>query len=322
MKVGLLGGGGCFALNFAKYLDSIGIDHFGIGRSPPKARAFWQIDHHYRYMQLHLVNQLAAVMAVLDTERPDVIVQFAAQGEGAASFAENAPDFFMTNTVALVRLVLELEKRSYLKRFVQIGSSEVYGSPVLPASESTPLAPTSPYSVSKAAFDQYLESMWRIAKFQMNIIRPSNCYTEGQQLWRVIPSAIICALTGKKLRLHAGGKHEKSYLHADDLSRAIMDVIAEAPLGTIYNVGPDAPITIRSLVEHVAEACGISLGDLAEDAPDRIGQDAKYHLDSSAMKVLGWKQHIMLPEGIARMVEWLICYPELRTMPRHYVHRQ
>jgi len=248
MKVGIIGAGGCFAQNFIRYLHAQGVECFGIGRTGPKPAAFWDLPQGFRFWELHLVKQLPAVMAILDTTRPDVIVQFAAQGEGAASFGDNAPDFFETNCVALVRLVCELRKRTYMKRFIQIGSSEVYGSPATPAHESDLLNPTSPYSVSKAAFDQYLQSMWNTAKFPMNIVRPSNCYTEGQQLYRIIPKAIIHALKGEKLPLHGGGAAQKSYLHATDLSRAILLIINAAPFGTIYNVGPDEPIAIRDLV--------------------------------------------------------------------------
>lgn len=321
MKVGILGGGGCFALNFVRHLDKNGIDCFGIGRSGPKDPAFWLAPKGYRFHALHLVKQLAATMAVLDTERPDVIVQFAAQGEGAASFGENAPDFFMTNAVALSRLVLELQQRSYLRRFVQIGSSEVYGSPETPAKETDPLRPTSPYSISKAAFDQYLESMWRTDRFPMNIIRPSNCYTEGQQLYRVIPKAIICALTGQKLQLHGGGRAQKSYLHASDLSSALLTVIRDAPFGTTYNVGPDEPIAIREVVHHVAQACGIEFESLATDVQDRVGQDQKYHLDMTTIKEFGWRQEICLERGIDAMVQWVKAYPQLLTMDTNYRHR-
>lgn len=321
MKVGILGGGGCFALNFARYLDANGIDHFGIGRSGPKAPPFWLKSEAYRFHALHLVTQLPATMAVLDTERPDVVVQFAAQGEGAASFGDNAPDFFTTNTVGLTRLVLELQQRSYLRRFVQIGSSEVYGSPETPAKETDPLRPTSPYSISKAAFDQYLDSVWRTSKFPMNIVRPSNCYTEGQQLYRVIPKTIICALKGEKLQLHGGGRAQKSYLHATDLSRALLTVIRDAPFGTTYNVGPDEPISIRDLVARIASACDVPFASLVTDVPDRVGQDAKYHLDMSAIKALGWHQQIDLERGLAAMVRWVKDYPELLKADTTYRHR-
>ncbi len=322
MKVAILGGGGCFALNFARHLSECGIEHFGIGRSPTKHPAFWQVDHHYRYWALHLVDQLPAVMALLDDERPDVIVNYAAQGEGAASFGENAPDFFRTNTWGLCRVAFELLKRSYVKRFVQIGTSELYGSTERPAKETDPVNGSSPYAISKQAFDQILEVMFRIHGFPMNIVRPSNCYTEGQQLYRVIPKAIVCALSGKKLPLQGGGKAQKSYLHATDLSRAVLDVIEKAPLGRIYNVAPSSPISIRALVGHVAEACGVSFEELVEEVPDRVGQDAKYWLDAIAIaKDCGWTQTISIGRGLDRMVAWARKYPEILTMDTSYTHR-
>ncbi len=322
MKVAILGGGGCFALNFASHLHSLGIDHFGIGRSKPKPAPFWLVEHHYRYHALHLVTSLDATMAVLDTERPDVIVNFAAQGEGAASFGDNAPDFFTTNCVGLIRIVLELQKRSYLRRFVQIGSSEVYGSPEAPAKETDPLWPTSPYSISKAAFDQYLDSMWRTSKFPMNIVRPSNCIVEGQQLWRIVPKAALHAISKKPLPLHGGGRAQKSYLHAEDLSRAIVAVIQKAPIGRTYNVGPSDPVSIRFLVHLVAQASGVLFEDLVDDAPDRVGQDARYWLDSSAIeRDCGWRQGIPLERGVQRVVDWVKAWPELLTYQTDYEHR-
>lgn len=321
MKVAILGGGSCFALNLARYLSECGIDHFGIGRSPRKDPSMWLVDHHYRYWQAHIVDQLPAVMAILDTEKPDVIVNFAAQGEGAASFTEKAPDFFRTNTLGLSRLVLVLQKRDYLKRFIHIGSSEVYGSPDHAAKETDLLNPTSPYSISKAAFDQYLESMWRTQKFPMNIVRPSNCYTPGQQLHRIIPKSIICALGCKMLPLHGGGQAQKSYMHSTDLSHAILKIAEAAPLGEIYNVGPDAPVTIRSVVEMVALASGVPLSLFLEEAPDRMGQDARYYLDVSKIKALGWKQTIGLLSGISSMVQWIKTYPELLRADTAYKHK-
>ena len=321
MRIGILGGGSCFALNLAKHLSECGIEHFGIGRSPRKPAAMWPVSHHYRYQIAHVVDQLPAVMAILDTEKPDVIINFAAQGEGAASFGANAPDFFRTNTWGLCRLALELQKRDYLHRFIHIGSSEVYGSPDHAALESDLLNPTSPYSISKAAFDQYLQALWRTQKFQMNIIRPSNCYTPGQQLHRIIPKAILCALKGEKLELHGGGLAQKSYLHATDLSHAILMIAESGKMGDIYNVGPDLPISIRTVVETVADVCGIHFEQLAEVAPDRMGQDARYFLDMGKIKAMGWKQTIDLVNGISSMVEWVKAYPELLTMPTAYQHK-
>lgn len=321
-KVVVLGGGGCFALNFARHLEKEGVEHFGIGRSGPKASPFWLAPEGYKFWALHLVDQLKETLEVLDDLRPDVIVNFAAQGEGAASFGDLAPDFFRTNTWGLCRLAVELKNRNYLKRFVHIGTSELYGSTEKPAKETDVLRGTSPYAISKQAFDQMLEALHRIHGFPMNIVRPSNCYTEGQQLYRVIPKAIVCALSGKKLPLQGGGKAQKSYLHATDLSRAILDVIRKAPAGKVYNVAPPGPISIRSLVACVAEACGLSFEELVEEVPDRVGQDAKYWLDATSIaQDTGWTPSIGIAKGLDGMVSWVRKYPELLTMETAYIHR-
>ncbi len=315
MKIAIAGGGNCYALNLARLCHARGIEHFGIGRSPRKYPAFW-VSHHYPYHRAHLVDELPAALAILDTERPDVVVNFAAQGEGAASFGDAAPLFFRTNTWGLSRLAWHLMQRDYVKRFVQIGSSEVYGSVDWPAKESDALNPSSPYSASKACFDEYLRIMHRVSGWPVNVIRPSNAYTPGQQLHRIIPKAIICALSGRKLPLQGGGKAMKSYLHATDLSRAILDVIDRGKVGAVYNVGPSAPVFIAALVGEVARACGVLYGELVEEVPDRVGQDGRYWLDSAAIaRDTGWTPTIGLTRGIEEMVAWIRQYPEILQMP-------
>ena len=322
MKIGIIGGGSCFALNLANLLHKNGIDHFGIGRSVRKPDAMWTVDHHYRYRQVNIVTQLPAVMAILDTERPDVVVNIAAQGEGAASFAKNAPDFFMTNCVGLSKFVLKLKGRDYLRRFVQIGSSEIYGSVDHAAKETDPHRPGSPYGISKAAFDQYLGILWRVHQFPMNIVLPSNAYCAGQQLHRIIPKALLAGFMGAKLPLHGGGAAQKSYIHADDLSKAILEIITRAPLGEIYNVGPIWPVSIRNVVEHCAEACGISFDEFVNEVPERTGQDSRYWLDSSKIRALGWKPEIDLPDGIGRVASWVKDnLAALAAMDTTYRHR-
>ena len=320
MRIAILGAGGCFAQNFIRFCADEGIETFGIGRTGPKPPPFWMVPKDFRFWQLHLVSQLPETLAILDELKPDVVVQFAAQGEGAASFGDNAPDYFETNTTTLVRLVLELRKRSYLQRFVQIGSSEVYGSPKEPAKESDLLDPTSPYSVSKAAFDLYLQSMFRTANFPMNIVRPSNCYTEGQQLYRIIPKTIVTAQKGEKLPLHGGGLAMKSYLHSTDLSKAIMLILKKGKVGETYNVGPPAPIAIRSLVALILKVMGIAWSDVVDEVGDRVGQDAKYHLNCDKIRELGWDDQIKLWQGIHGMVNWVNTFPEVLSMPTTYRH--
>jgi len=325
----ILGGGGSFGIHTAFYLlqNAKPKRVVGIGRNLLRPEPFsLGIDQQpgYEYLAYHVTYELDLLLEQLDRIRPEVIVNFAAQGEGAVSW-KNSWRFFETNSMALARLCEELMKpeRKWLERFIQIGTSEMYGSVSHAAKEDEPIKPSSPYAASKVAFDMHLMSIHKFLKFPMNIIRPSNAYCPGQLLHRVVPKAILCGLTGQKLPLQGGGKAEKSYIHARDLGRAIHLVAEKAPLGTVYNAGPKEPTSIRRVVELCAEALGMPFEQLCEMAPDRLGQDSRYWLDSSAIrKDVGWEPQIGWREGLAEMVAWGRKYlPELRKANTNYVMR-
>ena len=324
----VLGGGGSFGIHTSKYL----LDHanpkkvIAVGRNPEKAAPFTlnvgKGDPRYEYHQIHIVHEQDRLFELFDREKPEVIVSYAAQGEGAVSWKKSWR-FFETNGTALVKMSEELMSRDYMERFIQIGTSELYGSVDRPMKEDDPIRPTSPYAASKAAFDLYLLSVAQVLKFRMNIIRPSNAYCPGQLLHRVIPRAVLCGLSGRKLPLQGGGRAEKSYIHARDLARAIHLVSEKAPLGRVYNAGPEQPISIRHLVEKTAAALGIPFEQLCEVTGDRLGQDSRYWLDSSAIKRdVGWEPQITLDQGLAEMVEWGRTYlTELVDVSTEYVLR-
>lgn len=322
MKVCILGGGGWIGMNTAAYLQAHDFEVFSIGRREPKAPCF-TLGRKFDYHSLHLCHELDYVLKLLDEKQPEVIVNYAAQGEGAASFdPADYWRFYETNTLSLVKLVGELQKRKWLKRFVHCGTSEIYGSVQKPASENDPIIPSSPYAASKVAFDLHLMAVHKQARFPMNIIRPSNGYAPGQQLHRVVPLTIIRALSGGKLQLHGGGVARKSYLHGDDISAAVLRIIEKAPLGKVYNAGPLVSTSIRDMVAFVADACGVAFDDFVEMAPERPGQDSQYWLDSGELaKDTGWTPTISLKRGIATMVEWVRAYPELLTMNEKFQMR-
>ena len=323
MRVAILGGGSCFAVNLAKHLVDRGDQVFAISRSNMRGPAFTlglESDPLYRYERGHLVAGLPRVMGYLDEFKPELIVNFAALCEVGLSW-NHALDYYETNLMSLVRLTDELAKRSWFKRFVQIGSSEVYGSVDAPVDEDMAVNPSSPYAASKAAFDFHLKAIARHQAFPAVIAMPSNGYCEGQTLNRIIPKTIIAALTGQRLKLQGGGVARKSYLHGDDISRAIMLVAEKGVIGETYNCGPEEPISIRTVVGILAVALGRRFDEVAEVAPERTGQDSQYWLDSSKIKALGWKQEIFLLEGLDRMIAWVKKYPELLTMDQGYTHR-
>jgi len=327
-KYVVLGGGGSFGIQTSDYL----LKHanpekvISIGRNPAKPEPFTlgvgKGDPRYSYHAYHMTYELDSIMELLDKEQPEVIVSFAAQGEGAVSWKKSWR-FYETNSMALAKMTEEVAKRDYLERWIQIGTSELYGSVDKPSTEDSPIKPTSPYAASKAAGDLHLISISNILGFPMNIIRPSNAYCPGQLLHRVIPRSVICGLTGHKLPLQGGGRAKKSYIHARDLARAIHMVSEKAPLGKVYNAGPKDPISIRYLVEKTAEALGMPFEELCTITDDRLGQDGQYWLDSSAIKKdIGWEPQISIEEGLKEMVEWGRKYLDyLKEWPQNYVLR-
>lgn len=323
----ILGGGGSFGIHAAFRL----LDHadpkkvIGIGRNPLRPEPFsLKIDRReaYVYYPCHVTHELDLLMEVLDRERPNIIINFAAQGESASSW-NSSWRYFETNAMAMVRLCEALIRRDWLERFIQISTSELYGSVDHAVGEDEPIRPSSPYAASKAAFDMYLISAHRFLDLPMNIIRPSNAYCPGQLLHRVIPKAMVFALTGRRLPLHGGGRAMKTYVHAADLAHAIQMVSEQAPLGETYNVGSAEPVTIREVVERCAAAVGIPFEQLAEVTDDRLGQDSCYWLDSSRIRTtLGWEPRVGWDEGLAGMVAWARTYlDDLKDSPTEYTLR-
>ncbi len=323
----VIGGAGAFAIHTTKYLleQSDTERVIAVGRNPwPSPMLTLRVgdgDPRHTYHQMHLVFEQDRLLELIDAEKPDYIVNFAALAY--ATSWEKSHRYYETNVVAVARLCEALEKRDFLKRFVQIGTSELYGSNDHPVSETAPLTPTSPYAVSKMAADLHLDTMWAVQNFPMNILRPSNAYGSGQYAYRILPKAIMCGLDGQKFPLQGGGVVRKSFLHARDLARAVHLVCTKAPLGETYNAGTKEPVSMRRLVEIVAELLEIDFDGWVEMTPGRVGEDAQYWLDSTKIKDdLGWEPEVGLHEGIGEMIEWGREFlEELKGSPGGFVLR-
>lgn len=325
MKYAVLGGGGCFGLNLARHLLKRGNDVIGSGRSPLRGRAFTLNAEQmgYRYRPFAIGPDTEFLVDWLDREKPEVIVNFAAQGESVASFkAKHWKYFYRTNVDALVELTEALHERPWLRRFIHVGTSEVYGSVTEPASEDASLKPSSPYAVSKLAFDMHLQSIARQWGFPAIVVRPSNCMTPGQQLHRVVPKTFLLAMTGRKLQLHGGGEARKSYMAADDLSRAIELLVDKGLVGEVYNAGPRDPVAIRDLVTLCANSLNKDLEDVADIVPDRTGQDSCYWIDSKKLNALGWEPAVSLRSAVFDVGFWVEhSLGDLRNLPIDYEMR-
>jgi len=320
----ILGGNGLIGVQLTRYLlqNVPDVTVICIGRNPEKPPAYSLYRgtdaSRYAYHQIHITHESEKIRELFEATHPAVVVNLAAQSESSVSWKDSWR-YFETNNVALAKIVEPLIGVDSLKKWVQIGSGEVYGSLPNPATEESPMVAGSPYSASKAAADLYLLSLASVKDFPLNIIRPSSVYGPGQKSHRIVPRAVLCALTGEKFPLEGDGTTRKGYLHTDDLARAIHLVAEKGALGEIYNVGAKEGHSAREVIALVCEKTGVPLNTLVNLVPDRPGQGAQYLLNSTKMEKLGWRPERDLSKGIDGMIVWAKEHLDfLKTQPTRY----
>jgi dTDP-glucose 4,6-dehydratase len=310
MKYLLLGGAGVFALHTAKFLLEQKETELVVcvGRNTVKNSAFnlniGNNDKRYIFKPCHIVYEQDFLFEYLEEYKPDFVINFAALAY--ATSWDKSFRYYDTNVTAVSKICEFLSNKSYLKKFLQIGTSELYGPVSEPVDENYPINPTSPYSISKLAADMHLETMFKVRKFPMNIIRPSNGYGSGQLLYRIVPKSAYLILKGEKFPLEGGGRVKKSFMHCRDIARAIYMILHKGKMGEIYNAGVDQPISMREIVEKVAKCLDKNFDDVVNITEGRLGEDAQYWLSSKKLfNDTGWKPEISIDEGIKETVDWV-----------------
>ncbi len=276
----------------------------------------------YKYYPLDMNKDMSSILELLDKEKPEAIVNFAAQSEVAPSW-DHPEHWFETNTVALAKLINHLRRQKYLKRYLHISSPEAYGTCVGNVTEDAPLNPSTPYAASKAAADMLLRTYATQFNFPVVTVRGTNVYGARQQLFKIIPRSVIYLKLGKKIELHGGGVAVKSYIHIRDISKGELAILGKGRMGAIYNLSPDQGVSVRNVVETICKRMGKNFNEAATMVAERPGQDAAYVIDSSrARKEFGWKPAISLEQGLSDVVDWVEQYwSEIQKHSLEYQHK-
>ena len=277
----------------------------------------------FRFQQFDMNDEMEALLAFLDSEKPREIINFAAQSEVGPSWL-TPEHWYQTNTVALAKMVNHLRRSVYLERYVHISSPEAYGDcSQTHVVEGTPDNPSTPYAASKSAADALLRVYFKEYGFPVTWIRATNVYGAYQQLFKVIPRTFIYMRNGMKLQLDGGGKAIKSFIEVRDVSRGEYLAMTKGNVGETYHLSPDDGVSVRSLVTQIAATRGKSLADVAEDGPERPGQDAAYVIDSSkARRKLRWKPEISLDVGLQETADWVDAHwNEISAASLSYDHK-
>jgi dTDP-glucose 4,6-dehydratase len=276
----------------------------------------------YRFIKADMNSDMDGLLAMLDAERPDYVVNFAAQSEVGPSW-EHPEHWFATNTVALATLVNHLRKRDWLKRYLHISSPEAYGNCVGAVTEATPDNPSTPYAASKSAADMLIAVYQKTYGFPAMFIRATNVYGARQQLFKIMPRTVIYRKLGRKISLDGGGTAVKSFINVRDVSRGELAVLHAGDIGERYHLSPDGGIAVRDVVRAICERMGERFEDCVEIGPERPGQDAAYVIDSTkARQKFGWRPTIDFQQGVAELVDWVEQnWNDIQQQPLEYQHR-
>ncbi len=325
-KILVIGSNSFSGATFAAHALNAGAEVVGMSRSPEPSDVFlpykWVPHGRFRFYALDLNRDLDGIMKVVNEFKPEFVVNFAAQSMVPQSW-QNPEHWFMTNVVSMVKLHDRLRACDFIQKYVQISTPEVYGNTSGLVREEAPYHPSTPYAVSKAACDMSLMAYFKAYGFPVVFTRAANVCGPGQQLYRIIPRAVFCILSGEKLKLQGGGHSIRSFIHMKDVSEGTLRAARLGKPGEIFHLATHRQISIRDLVQKICDSMGASFEDCVEVSEGRLGLDAAYLLDySKARRELGWEPVISLEGIIAETVEWMKKrWPEIQQQPRDYVHK-
>ncbi len=268
-------------------------------------------DGRYRFIHGDIADR-ALVQALFREEQPSAVVNFAAESHVDRSIVDATP--FLQANVAGVQALLDMARQHPVERFVQVSTDEVYGdlTDAGPASEETPLCPSSPYAASKAAADLLCLAYRRTYGLPVLIARSSNNYGPWQYPEKLIPLMIRNALAGEALPVYGDGMQQRDWVYVTDNTEAILLVLERGDAGAIYNIAAAQERTNLAVVHSVCRALA-EAGAVADAAssirpvPDRPGHDRRYAMDARKVRrELGWAPRVTFDDGLVRTVEWYL----------------
>lgn len=267
------------------------------------------------------VTDAGAVARLFDTYRPDGVVHLAAESHVDRSI-DGPAAFVQTNVVGTCTLLDAA--RAYVRdtdtafRFLHVSTDEVYGSLGAEGlfTETTPIAPNSPYSASKAASDHFARAYHHTYGLDVVTTNCSNNYGPFQFPEKLIPVVILKAIAGEAIPVYGTGANVRDWLYVDDHVRALVTAFEHGRAGEVYNVGGHNERTNLNVVRAICAELdelrpdGAPHDRLVTFVADRPGHDARYAIDASKIeRELGWTPRETFDTGLAKTVRWYLNHP-------------
>ncbi|MCZ6835600.1 MAG: dTDP-glucose 4,6-dehydratase, partial [Planctomycetota bacterium] len=237
-------------------------------------------NENYTFVHADIRDRQAMIEALQSCE---AVVHFAAESHVDRSINDSGP-FVSTNVLGTQVLLDACKEVGGIKRFVHIGTDEVYGElpldrPDLKFTEQTPIQPSSPYSASKTASDLLVLAYHHTFGFPSMVTRCSNNFGPYQFPEKVIPLFVTNLIEGKKVPLYGDGLNVRDWLHVVDHCEAVLCVLEKGTPGEVYNIGGDNERSNLELTKTILELMGHG-DEMIKYVEDRLGHDRRYAIDA------------------------------------------
>lgn len=326
MKLLVTGGAGFIGSNFILYMMQkypnahiINMDALTYAGNLENLRS---VEHapNYSFIKASIADKQA--VEEVFKQGIDVIVNFAAESHVDRSILE--PEVFVNTNVLGTQILLDAARKFGVTKFVQVSTDEVYGSLGETGlfSETTPLAPNSPYSASKAGGDLLVRAYHETYGLPVNITRCSNNYGPFQFPEKLIPLMISRALNDETLPVYGDGLNIRDWLYVEDHCSAIDLVIHKGRNGEVYNIGGNNERTNIHIVKTILEKLG-KPESLISYVEDRLGHDRRYGIDPTKItEELGWKPRHNFETGMQETITWYLQNKEWWTRIQTGAYRE
>lgn len=252
------------------------------------------------------ITDAPALEQLFDAHKPDAVINFAAESHVDRSIED--PQLFLKTNILGTQVLLAAAHKSKVSRFVQISTDEVYGQlgPTGSFSETTPLAPRSPYSSSKASADLLALAYHSTYGLPVIVTRCSNNYGPYQFPEKLIPLVILNAWQNKSIPVYGDGLYIRDWLHVEDHCSAVWRVLERGAPGQVYNIGGGTEVTNLELVEQILSILERP-ASLITHVQDRPGHDRRYSIDWTKIRSeLDWSPAVQFEAGLRETVQWYL----------------
>ena len=262
----------------------------------------------FRFVRADICDR-DAVYGLFEEERPDVVVNFAAESHVDRSIED--PGIFLQTNILGTAVLMDACRTFGVQRYHQVSTDEVYGDlpldrPDLFFTEETPIHTSSPYSSSKAGADLLVLAYFRTYGLPATISRCSNNYGPYHFPEKLIPLMIANALNDRPLPVYGKGENVRDWLYVEDHCKAIDLIIHKGRIGEVYNVGGHNEMRNIDIVKLICKELG-KPESLITYVTDRKGHDLRYAIDPTKIKKeLGWEPETNFADGIKRTIQWYL----------------